>query len=474
MRLVKKILLLFVGVLTTGAVNLSAQGLILLHAFGPTATSDTNADGLEPRSGLILSGNTLYGTTPLGGTNGFGTVFSVNTNGSNFTLLHTFTGLSDGAIPNKDLVLSGNMLYGTVGSGTNRVGYGSLFALETNGSNFSLLYTFNDNMAGAFGQPNGGLVLNGDTLYGTAYQGGISNAGSIFSVNTNGMLIWAYLFNSGTDGKNPLGTLILSGDTLYGTARNGGSNGLFGTVFSINTNGNDFTVLYTFAGHLALDGGNPDAGLALSGSTLYGTTAFGGTNNHGTVFAINTNGSNYAILHSFAGAGEVPEAGLVSRGNTVYGTTLGDGTDTSGTIYSVNTDGNSFTLLHTFSAANSDEGYTNSDGAQPYGSLTLAGNILYGTTTLGGPTGNGTLFSQAVIPAISSFSFAGTNLLFNGINALAGGVYTLRTSTNLTLPLNEWTPIATNVLADGGNFVITATNGVTADTARYFFILQVQ
>ena len=67
-------------------------------------------------AGLILSGNTLYGTASAGGTNPYGTVFAVNTNGSSFTTLHAFTGyagLSDGGLPCAGLILSGNTLYGT-------------------------------------------------------------------------------------------------------------------------------------------------------------------------------------------------------------------------------------------------------------------------------------------------------------------------------------------------------------------------
>jgi len=66
---------------------------------------------------LVLSA-TLFSEHPLGGSNGFGTVFSVNADGTGFAVLHPFTGGSDGAVQIK-LVLSGNTLYGLVGRGTN-------------------------------------------------------------------------------------------------------------------------------------------------------------------------------------------------------------------------------------------------------------------------------------------------------------------------------------------------------------------
>ena len=62
--------------------------------------------------GLILSGNTLYGTTWLGGSSGHGTVFAMNTDGTGFTTLHNFTGGQDGANPQAALILSDNTLYG--------------------------------------------------------------------------------------------------------------------------------------------------------------------------------------------------------------------------------------------------------------------------------------------------------------------------------------------------------------------------
>ncbi len=315
------------------ATGLSAQTVALLHTFsaGVPPSGITNSDGEESRADLVLSGNTLYGTAPIGGSMGYGTVFSVHTDGTCFTILHTFTGGSDGAIPNKDLVLSGGTLYGLMGRGTNLVGFGSVFSMCTNGDNFNILYTFSDSANGTIGQPNGGLTLCGDTLYGTAYQGGITNGGTIFSINTNGTFNLLHQFSAETDGENPLGTLVLSGGTLYGTARNEGTNGAAdGTVFSIGTNGDNFTVLHYFNAGASLDAHTPNAGMLLGGNTLYGTTTFGGTNNGGTVFAITTNGSAYSVLHSFdaaAGEGKLPQAGLVLWSNTLYGTTLGNGTD---------------------------------------------------------------------------------------------------------------------------------------------------
>jgi PKD repeat protein len=75
-------------------------------------------------------------------------------------------------------------------------------------------------------------------------------------------------------------------------------------------------------------------------------------------------------------------------------------------------------------------------------------------------------------PGIASLSLSATNLVLNGINGQSGGTYYLLTSANLTLPLSQWMPVATNVLSASGNFTITAANAATGSTPQRFYILQ--
>ena len=99
---------------------------------------------------MILSGQTLYGTTRLGGRSGHGTVYALNTDGTGFTNIHNFSELNydvevsaqtndDGAYPFADLVLSGNTLYGTASLG-GRYGLGTVFAINTDGTGFRKVY----------------------------------------------------------------------------------------------------------------------------------------------------------------------------------------------------------------------------------------------------------------------------------------------------------------------------------------------
>src|ERR1035441_6538690 len=195
---------------------------------------------------------------------------------------------------------------------------------------------------------------------------------------------------SNSDGFEPSGSLILAGNTLYGTAWQGGSNGN-GTVFAISTSGTVFTNLHSFSAeatnslgrHTNSDGYNPSASLVLSGNTLYGTASAGGTNSCGTVFAINTNGTSFTNLHSFTATsgslltnsdGATPVASLILSGNTLYGTASAGGTNGCGTVFAINTNGAGFTVLHTFAATTVPYPYTNSGGANPHGGLLLAGS----------------------------------------------------------------------------------------------------
>ena len=74
--------------------------------------------------------------------------------------------------------------------------------------------------------------------------------------------------------------------------------------------------------------------------------------------------------------------------------------------------------------------------------------------------------------SVSSIELSGTNLLLNGINGVSGGTYCVLMTTNLTLPLSQWTPVSTNVLSARGAFTITVTNTVSRSIPRRFYILQ--
>src|SRR5207247_1767842 len=135
---------------------------------------------------------------------------------------------------------------------------------------------------------------------------------------------------------------------------------------------------------------------------LYGTTASGGSAGRGTVFKVNTDGNDFAVLHNFAAPdsynsfgepinedGVGPAGRLVLFANVLYGTASGGGSWGGGTVFALNPDGTGFTNPHSFTRTSS---YTNSDGTTPVAGLTVSGNTLCGTTRSGGSAANGTVF----------------------------------------------------------------------------------
>jgi uncharacterized repeat protein (TIGR03803 family) len=200
------------------------------------------------------------------------------------------------------------------------------------------------------------------------------------------------------------------------------------------------------------DGANPNAGLILSGNTLYGTAADGGGWDAGTVFAVNTDGSGFWILHSFTGGsdGANPWAGMILSGNTLYGTTYSGGSSGKGTVFAVNTDGTGFTNLHHFTGG--------IDGAGPIGGLILSGNTLYGTTKVGGTSGNGTAFSLSLPPPRLTITASGPNLVLSWpTNHGTGFIVELESTVDLSLGAAGWVsvPLQQPPIILNGQFVVT-------------------
>ncbi len=375
--------------------RVTAQNFTTLHSF-------TRAiDGNVPELGVISSGNIIYGTARTGGDSDKGTVFKMNTDGSGFMVLHSFTGGGGAQNPYDGVVLSGNMLYGMTFAGGDISG--TIFAINTNGTGFTNLYKFNG------GNPVNGLIISGNNLYGATWGGGFWGRGAVFKANIDGTSITNLysFFGGSSEGANPQARLVLVGDTLYGTTQNGGPENI-GTVFAINTNGLGFTNLHNFS---SFGGVHPDAGLTFSGKTLYGTTISGGISGSGTVFAINTNGTGFTNLYSFVGGstnhdGDTPYAELTLSSNVLYGVTSKGGYSGSGTVFKINTNGTGFMVLYSFTARADSFPYDNGDGAYPYSRLILSSNILYGTGGQGGSSGDGTVFSLDLRPTLS---YARTN-----------------------------------------------------------------
>jgi uncharacterized repeat protein (TIGR03803 family) len=329
----------------------------------------------------------LYGMANNGGSNSTnsGVIFSMNTNGSNYQNLHNFS-VPDGSNPYGSLIRSGNMLYGMTCHG-GQFGNGVIFSINTNGSGFTDLWDFSFNPTDSInpatggGNPNGTLFISGNILYGTTY-GPANSDGNVFSIHTDGSNYTDLLEFNGTNGSHPgYGALTLSGNTLFGTTMYGGANG-DGLVFSIDTLGANYHDLLDFN---YANGEMPYGALVVSGNVLYGNTSSGGSYGMGTIFSIHTDGSAFNNLFSFTGTnGSSPEASLMLSGNILFGTTSGGGANAQGTLFAIDTLGFGFQTLFNF---------VTPTGTQPRATLSKSGTKLYGTTVTGGIYADGTVFS---------------------------------------------------------------------------------
>ena len=429
----------------------------VLHSF-----TGTNGDGAMPSGALTLSGTSLYGSTYWGGVTNYGIIFQIGINGAGYVVRHGFrTGDGDG--PTGSLQLRGTILYGMTTTGDGSLDGGVVFRINTDGSSYTKLYSF---FTGEGYYPHGSLTLDTTTLmlYGMTSSGGAANWGMVFRMSTSGSgNTNLHSFAGGTsDGRDPgENSLTLSGNgtTLYGMTPGGGVSDL-GVVFKINTDGSGYTNLHSFTG--GSGGANPQTGLVLWGNTLYGTTSSGGSFHYGTVFAVNTNGTGFTNLHNFSGVndGAYPYAGLIMSGNTLYGTASGGGSSGNGTVFAINADGTGFTTLHSFT------GGTN--GADPRAGLTLSGNTLYGTTSSGGSSGVGTLFSLSLPqpPPQLTINCSAANVILTWPTNAAG--FTLQSTTNLASQAVWSANSPAPTIVNGQNAVTNPISG----TQKYYRLSQ--
>ncbi|MFY9859076.1 MAG: choice-of-anchor tandem repeat GloVer-containing protein [Candidatus Cybelea sp.] len=370
-----------------------SSGYTSLHSFGQ------GLDGQEPKAGLIGASGTLYGTTYGGGTYNLGTVFSIGATGGE-RVLYSFQGTAvrDGANPSASLIERNGLLYGTTEYGGYLFGHqcnaGTVFRINTAGSE-KVLYRFHGYFCDSVvyndgANPVASLIDISGKLYGTTVAGGSYEFyGTVFRVSsTTGKEKVIHSFSqSFEDGGSPVANLLDVKGTMYGTTEYGGQvctcNG-GGTVFSIKPTGAE-QVLHVFDQYGNPEGSFPQAGLISINGALYGTTPSNGVNGGGTAFSITTNG-NLTILHSFGSGsdGSGTFAPLLNVRGKLYGTTELGGAYGKGTIFRV-TDTGKEEVLHSF-------GY-GSDGATPLAGLIDVNGTLYGTTSAGGTYGDGTVFA---------------------------------------------------------------------------------
>jgi len=387
-----------------------------------------NADGASPYAGLVQdSAGNFYGTTFAGGVGNQGSVFQFTNTGS----LNPLYNFQSYQYPNSLIKGKDGNYYGTTLSEAN--GKGSIFQIQVDSQgNLAQLNTIHvfaaDGSEGTFPE---GLIqdkYSDNYLYGTTYQGGLYNGGTIFQLSPNGSFQTLYSFNSSIEGANPAASLALGNDgSFYGTTTLGGTYNE-GTVFNFTPGGTPTTLA-------PFNPNNPDGSMPLAAlvqgtdGAFYGTTYQGGKYGSGTIYKLSYDTINKiwnlttlysfpAVLANFSNSfGAYPTGSLVqglpgSDGH-FYGTTRYGGTYGNGVVFELNPP--NYHTLYIFSAMHNGE---NTDGAQPWTALTPIDDAsFYGTTSMGGLYHYGTIFKLTLLPVI-------TELLPQPVNA-GGPTFTM-------------------------------------------------
>ncbi len=284
--------------------------------------------GSFPDSGVQLGQDgSFYGTTTVGGSHNEGTVFKVTAAGV-WTKLWDF---SESATHDEGYPVyppffgqDGNF-YGVAPGGY--VGdYGEFYKITTKGVITPHPFNYTDGAT-----PNLGIQGTDGNFYGTTQSGGdpTCKCGVVYKATASGVITTLHAFKGyPSDGYRPTGMLVQGYDgNLYGTTYQGGASNI-GSIFKVTPAGT-FTLLYSF-GAITSDAKLPISGMTVgTDGNLYGTTSQGGSKNGGALFKISPSGV-YTLLYSFCSAtsctdGLSPQTPLLQHTNgKFYGNTTGN------------------------------------------------------------------------------------------------------------------------------------------------------
>jgi uncharacterized repeat protein (TIGR03803 family) len=352
--------------------------------------SFNGSDGANPEGKLMQASNgLLYGMTFYGGSYADGVIFYYNILSGNDSAVFSYT--HDNYIQSQSSLIQANngLLYGMLSFDGTYDGYGEIFSFNPLTSHDSVVAYF-------YGQPNGSYI-EGDLvqaadgyLYGLTTAGGPQNGGVIFILNTATNLdtvLANFEINPSlsVDDNSPI---LASNGLYYGMTYQGGIYNA-GTLFSYNPLTGQDTVLENFDDVTI---GYPDAPLIkASNGLLYGMAPGGSiySEGGGVIFSFNPATGNDSVVFNFDSlSGEFPFASLVQAPNgLLYGTCEGWGAANSGTLFSFDPVSGKDSVLFAFN---------DTMGSTPLSTLSIVNNVLYGTTSGGGATGNGVLFTYNI------------------------------------------------------------------------------
>jgi uncharacterized repeat protein (TIGR03803 family) len=330
--------------------------------------------------------NKIWGMTAMGGSEGFGVIFTTNADGSDYKVIHHFDS-TNGSIPESKLIKAPNgKFYGTTLSG-GAFNDGVLFEIDQNG-NFDKKIDFHDGTVGS--RIQGGLALGSNgMLYGASWSGGAHYEGTIFKYNIQNQSLHkiADLDNEGLNsGAYPYGSLVLAyNGKFYGTTYAGGEYGL-GVIFELDPSTDIVTKKYDFS---VATGGSPAFNMTLApNGKLYGTGGSGGSYGLGTIFVFDPTTNSCKKVHDFDG----PQTGAIPLGTLtlaydgkLYGTTSWGGQCNNGILFDFDFRRQTITKRFEFNEIETGK-------APRSGLLQSSNGKLYGTTELGGAHSQGVIY----------------------------------------------------------------------------------
>lgn len=370
----------FYGMTRLGGIN--SQGVIF--EWDPatniyTKKIDLNTTGgYNPIGSLKLVAGKCYGMTNRGGSNDGGVIFEWDP-ATNVYLKKIDLNCSIGCTPSGNLTLSGSKFYGmTRLGGTNSQGVVFEWDPVTN------IYTKKIDLVSASGiYPNGHLTLSNGKFYALTSSGGIVNCGVIFEWDPVTNAYTKKIDLNTNEGLRPHGSFVYSGGKLYSMTAFGSTNTTDnGVIFEWDLATGEYTRKIYLT---TTNGYNPYGSLAMLGGKCYGLTYYGGSDGSGVIFEWDPVTNIYTKKTDLTNAnGMYPYGDLVLSGGKFYGmTNYGGGNSFYGTIFEWDPVTNIFTRKIDLS---------NSIGSNPYGSLTLFNDKLYGMTSNGGSNGAGVIF----------------------------------------------------------------------------------
>ncbi|MEM9935235.1 MAG: choice-of-anchor tandem repeat GloVer-containing protein [Bacteroidota bacterium] len=415
---------------TIFSVNTDGTNLQAVHHF-----SEVSASGMENITMAFYDGK-LWGTNRFGGTNSRGYIFSFDVNNNEFQVEYTVLNTDEATYPDYGLVVYQDKLWGILGSGGD-FNSGALYYIDPSIPDFSPTLTISFGAVAGSGLNDLPIVVEapgvGEVLSGITENGGENGRGTIFFADPlENLFVYVSLDNE--DLEDAAGGLTHANGKLYSMQTAGGatdrggllsfnqlsseietlyeapiespsgvfinsdlfatSNGFYigecnaggrdnnGTIFSIDREGENFTVLYDFPDDSV--GVQPRRVIEKNGR-IFGITGTGGNNDEGVIFTVDAAGQ-FGIVHHFEGDlnGRFPVE-IVAFNGRIWGYTSSGGPNFEGVLFSFAEDGTDFQVENAF-------GGTNNDGARPQGDLTIVGENLMGTTRNGGNDDQGTLY----------------------------------------------------------------------------------